>query len=119
MLPRDEGRADAQAQLDNAICAAARASTGLGQVLAEGYPVRAVALAEFGKLLSVDKPDAVHARAPVGLPTGTIGVAPGWVLLRDTRPRVPCGRRTYWISGWRGGAEAKAFDAAGAVTRLT
>ena len=47
---------EAQEALDEAIRAATRASMGLSQVLTEGHPVRGVALAELGKLLSVDEP---------------------------------------------------------------
>lgn len=72
------GPSEAQALLDDAICAAARASAGLAQVLAEGHPVRGVALAELGKLLSVDEPDPAHAHAPVGPRNGAMGVAPGY-----------------------------------------
>ncbi|KAF8173082.1 hypothetical protein BJ912DRAFT_1024948 [Pholiota molesta] len=61
---RPTARQEAQEALDEAIRAATRASTGLSQVLVEGHPVRGVALAELGKLLSVDEPDPAHARAP-------------------------------------------------------
>ena len=81
-------RAEAQAQLGDAICAAARASAGLGQVLAEGHPVRGIALAELGKLLSVDEPDPAHARGPAGPPTGAMGVAPGYPPSGPTRVKL-------------------------------
>ncbi len=72
-------RAEAQAQLDDAICSArAKRVRGLGRVLAEGHPVRGIALAELGKLLSVDEPDPAHVRGPAGSPTGAMGVAPGY-----------------------------------------
>ena len=80
--------AEAQAQLGDAICAAARASAGLGQVLAEGHPVRGIALAELGKLLSVDEPDPAHARGPAGPPTGAMGVAPGYPPSGPTRVKL-------------------------------
>ncbi|KAF8960017.1 hypothetical protein BDZ97DRAFT_1355582 [Flammula alnicola] len=54
------GRKEAQEALDDAIRAATRASTGLSQILVEGHPVRGIALAELGKLLSVDEPDPAH-----------------------------------------------------------
>ncbi|KAM6501854.1 SET domain containing protein [Amanita muscaria] len=47
---------DAQGKLDNAIRAALCASTGLATVLVPGHPLRGLALAELGKLLSVDEP---------------------------------------------------------------
>lgn len=45
-----------QEQLDDTIRTAARYSSGLGSILPFGHPVRAVALAELGKLLAVDEP---------------------------------------------------------------
>ncbi|KAF4613860.1 hypothetical protein D9613_008115 [Agrocybe pediades] len=50
----------AQEALDDAVRAATRASTGLSQILVEGHPVRGIALAELGKLLSVDEPKPTH-----------------------------------------------------------
>lgn len=50
----------AQEELDEAVRAAARSSTGLCQILVYGHPVRGVALAELGKLLSVDEPAPKH-----------------------------------------------------------
>jgi hypothetical protein len=47
---------DAQERLDKAVRVAAQASAGLDAVLCEGHPVRAIALAELGKLLAVDEP---------------------------------------------------------------
>lgn len=52
--------ARAQEELDEAIRAATRFSTGLCQILVHGHPVRGVALAELGKLLSVDEPAPKH-----------------------------------------------------------
>jgi len=46
---------EAQQKLDDAIRAALRACTGLSSVLAPGHPLRGLALAELGKLLSVDE----------------------------------------------------------------
>ena len=45
-----------QALLDEAIQTAAKYVAGLSDVLPYGHPVRAVALAELGKLLAVDEP---------------------------------------------------------------
>ncbi|KAJ7735374.1 hypothetical protein DFH07DRAFT_987339 [Mycena maculata] len=45
-----------QAPLDEAVVAAANANAGLGGVLPFGHPVRALAVAELGKLLAVDEP---------------------------------------------------------------
>jgi hypothetical protein len=59
--------AEAQEALDDAIRAATRASNGLNQILAEGHPVRGIALAELGKLLAVDEP------APTDVPTSLYG----------------------------------------------
>ncbi|KAF8632794.1 hypothetical protein AX15_001693 [Amanita polypyramis BW_CC] len=47
---------EAQQKLDDAIRAALRTSTGLATVLVPGHPLRGLALAELGKLLSVDEP---------------------------------------------------------------
>ncbi|KAF8659459.1 hypothetical protein AX14_007567 [Amanita brunnescens Koide BX004] len=44
-----------QQKLDDAIRAALRTSTGLSTVLVAGHPLRGLALAELGKLLSVDE----------------------------------------------------------------
>ncbi|TFK25868.1 SET domain-containing protein [Coprinopsis marcescibilis] len=52
----DQNLKEAQDLLDDAIRFATRVTTGLGQVLSYGHPVRGVALAELGKLLSVDEP---------------------------------------------------------------
>ena len=53
-------QARAQEELDEAVRAATRFSTGLSQILVYGHPVRGVALAELGKLLSVDEPAPKH-----------------------------------------------------------
>lgn len=45
-----------QDRLDDTVRASARYSSGLGNILPFGHPVRAVALAELGKLLAVDEP---------------------------------------------------------------
>jgi hypothetical protein len=50
--------------LDEAIRSATRSNTGLGQILTEGHPIRGVALAELGKLLSVDEPHPTHLVSP-------------------------------------------------------
>jgi hypothetical protein len=46
--------------LNDAIRATARAVSGLMSVFVEGHPVRGVALAELGKLLSVDEPSPLE-----------------------------------------------------------
>jgi len=45
-----------QLTLDETIRTAGKYSAGLTTILTEGHPVRAVALAELGKLLAVDEP---------------------------------------------------------------
>jgi len=47
---------DPSSILDDAIRATARVVSGLTTILDEGHPVRAIALAELGKLLAVDEP---------------------------------------------------------------
>lgn len=61
--------AEAQEALDEAIRAATRASNGINQILAEGHPVRGIALAELGKLLAVDEPSPTDVTVP---PSGPI-----------------------------------------------
>ena len=51
---------DVQEALDEAIRSATRSNTGLAQILTDGHPIRGVALAELGKLLSVDEPHPTH-----------------------------------------------------------
>jgi SET and MYND domain-containing protein len=46
----------AQRQLDDCVQTAAKVVAALSVVLREGHPVRGVALAELGKVLSVDEP---------------------------------------------------------------
>lgn len=75
------GPKEAQERLDDAIRAATRATTGLSQVLTEGHPVRGVALAELGKLLSVDEPDPAHAHAPPSPSEAGEGAGPSRVAL--------------------------------------
>ena len=55
---------DVQEALDEAIRSATRSNTGLGQILTDGHPIRGVALAELGKLLSVDEPLPTHLVPP-------------------------------------------------------
>jgi len=64
---------EAQEALDEAIRAAMRAYTGLSQILVEGHPMRGIALAELGKLLSVDEPRPTHLEAEGG---GTDSASP-------------------------------------------
>ena len=45
-----------QEALDDTIRAAARYNTGISGILPFGHPMRAVAMAELGKLLAVDEP---------------------------------------------------------------
>ncbi|KZT20922.1 SET domain-containing protein [Neolentinus lepideus HHB14362 ss-1] len=47
---------EAQQVLDGAVQNQARIARGLSDIFCEGHPVRALALAELGKLLSVDEP---------------------------------------------------------------
>lgn len=47
--------------LDETICSAAKAAAGLDIVLCPGHPVRALALAELGKLLAVDEPPSTNS----------------------------------------------------------
>lgn len=64
-----------QAQLDEAISVSTASISGLLHVLLPGHPVRAIALAELGKLLAVDvpvdeaksKPDTQHPRGVLRL----------------------------------------------------
>uniref|UniRef100_A0A8H8CFP6 SET domain-containing protein n=1 Tax=Psilocybe cubensis TaxID=181762 RepID=A0A8H8CFP6_PSICU len=70
-----------QEALDDAIRAATRASSGLSLILAEGLPVRGVALAELGKLL------AVHEPCPAGVEPGSQGVSsPGAPAISPSPP---------------------------------
>jgi hypothetical protein len=63
---------DVQEALDEAIRSATRSNTGLGQILTDGHPIRGVALAELGKLLSVDEPNPTHLVPPQsGVTTST------------------------------------------------
>ena len=55
---------DVQEALDEAIRSATRSNTGLAQILTNGHPIRGVALAELGKLLSVDEPHPTHLVPP-------------------------------------------------------
>lgn len=52
-----------QELLDQAIQTAAKYTTGLSDTLTYGHPVRAVALAELGKLLAVDEPAPMEQTA--------------------------------------------------------
>ena len=54
---------DVQEALDEAIRSATCSNTSLGQILTEGHPIRGVALAELGKLLSVDEPHPTHLQS--------------------------------------------------------
>ena len=63
-LPLSKTQKDVQEALDEAIRSATRSNTGLSQILTDGHPVRGVALAELGKLLSVDEPHPTHLVPP-------------------------------------------------------
>jgi len=52
--------AEAQGRLDEAIRSAMRTCNALNQVLTYGHPIRGLAAAELGKLLSVDEPSPGH-----------------------------------------------------------
>ncbi|KAG1733445.1 hypothetical protein EDB19DRAFT_1222044 [Suillus lakei] len=54
----------AQELLDETIRTAAKHYTGLSAILRDGHPVRAVALAELGKLLAVDEPHPATSSPP-------------------------------------------------------
>ena len=63
---------DVQEALDEAIRSATRTNTGLAQILTNGHPIRGIALAELGKLLSVDEPHPTHlvqSQSESGVPT--------------------------------------------------
>ncbi|KAF9441593.1 SET domain-containing protein [Macrolepiota fuliginosa MF-IS2] len=51
---------EAQESLDEAIRSATRTCNGLNQILPYGHPIRGLAVAELGKLLSVDEPAPKH-----------------------------------------------------------
>ena len=82
--PQRLSQTDVQDALDEAIRSATRSNTGLGQILTEGHPIRGVALAELGKLLSVDEPHPTHLVSPQ---SGGIISAP----LSSSNMRVPPG----------------------------
>lgn len=63
LLVASLGSTFTQEALDETIRAAAKYSTGLGSILTYGHPVRAVALAELGKLLAVDEPSPPEENA--------------------------------------------------------
>lgn len=71
----------AQEALDDAIRVATRASTGLSQILTEGHPVRGIALAELGKLLSVDEPRPAHIESNAPSTPQTIPLSPSSFVL--------------------------------------
>jgi SET and MYND domain-containing protein len=62
--PPQQTQKDAQEALDEAIRSATRSNTGLSQILTDGHPIRGIALAELGKLLSVDEPHPTHLVPP-------------------------------------------------------
>ncbi|KAI5117278.1 hypothetical protein M0805_005603 [Coniferiporia weirii] len=77
-----------QEQLDEVIRVAAASVAGLSYILQPGHPVRAVALAELGKLLAVDEPGAAASSASIsdaqsGL--GPSGVVPSTTLDPNSR----------------------------------
>ncbi|KAF5349135.1 hypothetical protein D9756_009440 [Leucocoprinus leucothites] len=51
---------EAQEHLDEAIRSATRTCNALNQILPYGHPIRGLAVAELGKLLSVDEPSPKH-----------------------------------------------------------
>ena len=79
---------EAQEALDEAIRAAMRAYTGLGQILGEGHPMRGIALAELGKLLSVDEPHPTHLGAEGG---GTNPASPSFGTSSVAKPPIGLG----------------------------
>ena len=56
MIDALSSTSDPSSILDDTIRAAARVVSGLTAVMDEGHPVRAIALAELGRLLAVDEP---------------------------------------------------------------
>ena len=52
-----------QSLLDDTIKTAAQTVAGLSQILRPGHPVRAIAIAELGKLLAVDEPEPASTPA--------------------------------------------------------
>jgi SET and MYND domain-containing protein len=62
--PPQQTQKDSQEALDEAIRSATRSYTGLSQILTDGHPIRGIALAELGKLLSVDEPHPTHLVSP-------------------------------------------------------
>ncbi|KDR78759.1 hypothetical protein GALMADRAFT_64592 [Galerina marginata CBS 339.88] len=79
---------EAQESLNDVIRAATRASTGLAQILTEGHPVRGIALAELGKLLTVDEPHPTHLQEPNAQPQSPLMINPN---LKAPPPYPPSG----------------------------
>ncbi|KAF8157108.1 hypothetical protein B0H34DRAFT_849014 [Crassisporium funariophilum] len=85
--PEQTSQKDAQESLDEAIRAATRSCTGLSQILVEGHPMRGIALAELGKLLSVDEPNPTHLDPNRADRTATS--PPSALALNMTAPAYP------------------------------
>jgi hypothetical protein len=62
-----------QETLDDTIRTASRVSTGLRALLPFGHPVRAVQLAELGKILAVDEPNPAHLATPSSTSDSSVG----------------------------------------------
>lgn len=78
-----------QDYLDETIRTSAKASGGLADVLSPGHPVRAVAVAELGKLLAVDEPEPSTDRLPsAATPTFPPSGPPRLKLAYDTLVRA-------------------------------
>ena len=84
-----------QDALDGLIRASSASMTGLNAVLPAGHPTRAVALAEFGKLLAVDEP----APRPAATATTAVAFPPsGAARLRLACETLICARDELLIS---------------------
>ncbi|KII84634.1 hypothetical protein PLICRDRAFT_117564 [Plicaturopsis crispa FD-325 SS-3] len=57
-----------QERLDEAIQVASKSAAGISSILAPGHPIRAIELAELGKLLAVDEPAPAQPGRPQDFP---------------------------------------------------
>ncbi|TFY67160.1 hypothetical protein EVG20_g4044 [Dentipellis fragilis] len=74
--------------LDNVIRASSASLTGISAILCPGHPIRALALAELGKLLAVDEPAPAPPSATMANATFPPSGAPRLQLARDTLVRA-------------------------------
>lgn len=82
---------EAQSQLDDAVRSATRTHNGLNQILPYGHPIRALALTELGKLLSVDEPDPRHLTGESNLESPGSSVPSSLRPLAGAVPYPPSG----------------------------